>query len=197
VYVLDPGVERISIFDRDDTYLGDLPADPALVGRSRGLHVDRDGRIWVANTAAGRVVALDSNGNLLLGIPVWPGNDSQPVDVAVGMDGSIFVTDAGLHKLVQFDAGGRRLLAWDIPVANTIDASHLAVDGVGYLYLSKPEPFLVSQLLPNGELVGDWAAMPPGAAPAKPVGIAVDSSGRVWYVDTVSGIVYVIEPDVG
>ncbi len=197
VYVLDPGVERISIFDRDDTYLGDLPADPALVGRSRGLHVDRDGRIWVANTAAGRVVALDSNGNLLLGIPVWPGNDSQPVDVAVGMDGSIFVTDAGLHKLVQFDAGGRRLLAWDIPVANTIDASHLAVDGAGYLYLSKPEPFLVSQLLPNGELVGDWAAMPPGAAPAKPVGIAVDSSGRVWYVDTVSGMVYVIEPDVG
>jgi hypothetical protein len=25
----------------------------------------------------------------------------------------------------------------------------------------------------------------------------VDSSGRVWYVDTVSGMVYVIEPDVG
>jgi streptogramin lyase len=115
----------------------------------------------------------------------------------VGIDGSIFVTDAALHKLVQFDADGRRLLAWDIPVANTIDASHLAVDSAGYLYLSKPEPFLVSQLLPSGEPVGDWSTTPSGAAPAKPVGIAVDSSGRVWYVDTLNGMVYVIEPEVG
>lgn len=197
IYVLDPATERISIFDRDDSYLGDLPADPSFVARSRGVHVDRDGRIWVANTPGGRVVALDSEGNLLMAIPVWPGEDSQPVDVAVGSDGSIFVTDSGLNKVVRFDASGRRVLAWDIPVANSIDSSHLAVDAAGYLYLSKPEPFLVTQLLPSGELAGDWSAMPAGAAPAKPVGIAVDSSGRVWYVDTVGGMVYVIEPDVG
>lgn len=197
IYVLDAAAERITIFDRDDSYLGDLPADPAFVGRSRGLHVDRDGRIWVANTPGGRVVALDREGNLIMAIPVWPGEDSQPVDVAIGVDGSIFVTDAGLNKIVRFDASGRRVLAWDIPVANSIDSSHLAVDAAGYLYLSKPEPFLVSQLLPSGELAGDWSAMPAGAAPAKPIGIAVDSSGRVWYVDTVGGMVYVIEPDVG
>lgn len=197
VYVLDPVAERISIFASDDSYLGDLPAEPGIVGRSRGLHVDREGRIWVANTPGGRVVALDGEGQVLLSIPVWPGEDSQPVDVAVGSDGSIFVTDAGLNKLVRFDADGRRVLAWDIPVANSMDGSHLAVDASGYLYLSKPEPFLVTQLLPSGELVGDWSAMPAGAPPAKPIGIAVDGSGRVWYVDTINGMVYVIEPDVG
>ncbi len=197
VYVLDPAAERIRLFAPDDSYLGDLPADPAIVARSRGLHVDNQGRIWIANTPGGRVVALDQDGKILMEVPVWPGEDSQPVDVAVGSDGSIFVTDAGLNKLVRFDATGRRLLAWDIPVANSIDSSHLAVDAAGYLYLSKPEAFLVTQLLPSGELVGDWSAMAPGAAPVKPIGIAVDSSGRVWYVDTISGTVYVIEPDVG
>ena len=197
IYVLDPTAERISIFAPDDSYLGDLPADPALVARSRGLHVDRDGRIWIANTPGGKVVALDREGTRLLEVPVWPGEDSQPVDVVVGIDGSIFVTDAGLNKLVQFDASGRRLRAWDIPVANSLDSSHLAVDAAGYLYLSKPEAFLVTQLLPSGELVGDWSAMSPGAPPVKPIGIAVDSSGRVWYVDTLSGTIYVIEPDVG
>ncbi len=197
VYVLDPTAERIHLFAPDNSYLGDLPVDPALVARSRGLHVDREGRIWIANTPGGRVVALDREGNRLMEVLVWPGEDSQPVDVAVGLDGSIFVTDAGLNKLVQFDANGRRLLAWDIPVANSLDSSHLAVDGAGYLYLSKPEAFLVTQLLPNGELVGDWSAMPPNSPPVKPIGIAVDSSGRVWYVDTISGTIYVIEPDVG
>lgn len=197
VYVLDAAAERIFIFNADDSYRGDVPADPALVSRSRGIHVDRDGRIWIANTAGGRALALDSDGSLLMAIPIWPGEDSQPVDVAIGNDGSIFVTDAGLNKLVRFDANGRRLLAWDIPVANTIDSSHLAVDAGGYLYMSKPELFQVTQLLPNGELVGDWSAMPAGSGPVKPVGIAVDSSGRVWYVDTISGMIYVIEPDVG
>lgn len=197
IYVLDAAAERVQIFAGDDSYVGELPADPALIGRARGLHVDREGRIWIARTPAGQAVALDRNGQVLMAIPIWPGEDSQPVDVAVGLDGSIFVTDAGLHKLVRFAADGRRLLAWDIPVTNSIDSSHLAVDGAGNLYLSKPEPFLISQLLPNGELVGDWQAMPAGAPPAKPIGIAVDSSGRVWYVDTAGGMVYVIEPDVG
>ena len=73
----------------------------------------------------------------------------------------------------------------------------MTVDAAGYLYLSKPEPALVTQLLPTGELVGDWSAKPPGGAPVKPIGIAIDSSGRVWYVDSVGGVIYVIEPDVG
>lgn len=197
IYVLDAAAERIQIFATDDSYLGDLPAEPALVGRARGIHVDQQGRIWVAHTPGAQVIALDSSGQVLMTIPVWPGEDSQPVDVVVGLDGSIFVTDAGLHKLVRFDADGRRLLAWDIPVANSIDSSHLAVDGAGNLYLSKPEPFLISQLQPSGEPLGDWLAMPAGAPAAKPIGIAVDSSGRVWYVDTVGGMVYVIEPEVG
>ncbi|MBX3015304.1 MAG: hypothetical protein KF832_27540 [Caldilineaceae bacterium] len=197
VYVLDAVAERISIFDRDDSYLGELPVDPAMISRSRGLYVDSAGLIWVANTPGGRVLALNHDGAVVLSIPVWPGEDSQPVDVVVGTDGSIFVTDAGLNKLVRFDASGRRLLAWDIPVANTIDSSHLAVDAAGFLYMSKPEPFLITQLLPSGELVGDWSALPVGGGPVKPVGIAVDSRGRVWYVDTVGGVVYVIEPDVG
>lgn len=197
VYVLDAAAERVRIFAADDSYLGDLPTEPSLVSRSRGIHVDQENRIWIAHTPGAEVVAFDRSGQELMKIPVWPGEDSQPIDVAVGLDGSIFVTDAGLHKVVRFDASGRRLLAWDIPLANSIDSSHLAVDGAGYLYLSKPEPFLISQLQPSGEPVGDWLAMPAGAPPAKPVGIAVDSSGRVWYVDTVGGMVYVIEPDVG
>ncbi|MEZ4868414.1 MAG: PA14 domain-containing protein [Caldilineaceae bacterium] len=197
VYVLDAGADRVARFDRADNYLGDLPVDSTLVGRSRGIHVDQQGRIWVANTPGGRVVALDQEGKLLLAIPIWPGEDSQPVDVAVGNDGSIFVTDAGLNKLVRFDPSGRRLLAWDIPVANSVDSSHLTVAANGSLYMTKPEPFMVSQLTSGGDLIGDWSVIQPGGAIVKPIGITVDSSNRVWFVDTAGGALYVIEPDVG
>ncbi|MEZ4680018.1 MAG: hypothetical protein R2932_37940 [Caldilineaceae bacterium] len=143
------------------------------------------------------MVQVDTEGNTLQSIPVWPGGDSQPVDVAVGLDGSIFVTDAGMNKLIRFEASGRRQLAWDLPIANSIDSSHLAINQAGYLYVSKPEPFLIAQHDPMGEPIGDWNVMPPSGSVVKPVGIAVDNLGRIWFVDTVGGALYVIENDVG
>lgn len=193
IFVLDPATERISHFDVDGSYLGDVPAEAGVAGRSRGIGIDQEGNLWIANTSAGRVVKLDRNGTTLQSIPVWAGEESQPVDVAVGRDGSIFVTDSGLNKLIRFDANGQRLLAWDLPVANTVDGSHLAVSDNGYLHISKPEPFLIAQHTPDGEPVGDWSVIPTNGELVKPVGVAVDALGRIWFVDTVGGALYVIE----
>ncbi|MCB0111515.1 MAG: NHL repeat-containing protein, partial [Caldilineaceae bacterium] len=197
IFVLDPTAEMIAHFGADDTYLGTVPAESDVIGRSRGIGIDDEGQLWIANTPGGRVVQIDVAGNTLQSIPVWPGEDSQPVDVAVGHDGSIFVTDSGLHKLVRFENGGRRLLAWELPIANSIDGSHLAVDELGSIYVSKPEPFLIAQHTAEGEPVGDWSVMPSTGTVVKPIGVAVDTQGRVWFVDTVGGALYVIEADVG
>lgn len=197
IFVLDPATERIVHFGSDHTYIRDLPIEDGIAGRSRGIGIDTAGQLWIANTPGGRVVAVDIDGNTVQSIPVWPGQESQPVDVAVGNDGSIFVTDSGLHKLVQFDPNGRRLLAWDLPVANSIDGSHLAISAAGNLYISKPEPFLIAQHTALGEPVGDWSVVPETGGIVKPIGVAVDTLGRVWFVDTAGGGLYVIEADVG
>lgn len=197
VFVLDPAAEQLTQFGADDSYIGTVPAEPDVIGRSRGIGIDRAGQLWIANTPGGRVVQIDSDGTTLQSIPIWPGEDSQPVDVAVGRDGSIFVTDSGLSKLVRFDSEGRRLLAWELPIANSIDGSHLAMSESGYLHISKPEPFLIAQHDPDGEPIGDWSVMPTNGTVVKPVGIAVDTVGNIWFVDTVGGALYVIEVDVG
>jgi streptogramin lyase len=197
IFVLDPATERISHFGADNRYIGDIPAEEGIIGRSRGIGIDQEGALWIANTPGGRVVKIDVAGATLQSIQVWPGEASQPVDVAVGRDGSVFVTDAGVNKLIHFDASGRRVLAWELPVANTVDGSHLAVSETGYLHISKPEPFLIAQHAPDGEPVGDWSVVPAGGASVKPVGLAVDGQGRIWFVDTVGGALYVIEVDVG
>ncbi len=195
IFVLDPTAERISHFGADGAYLGDLPVEAGVAGRSRGIGIDQEGHLWIANTSAGRVVEVDVDGTTLQSFAVWPGEESQPVDVAVGRDGSIFVTDSGLNKLVRLDPNGQRILAWELPVANSVDGSHLAVSENGYLHVSKPEPFLIAQHNPDGEPIGDWSVMAANGDVVKPVGIAVDMLGRVWFVDTVGGALYVIDVD--
>jgi streptogramin lyase/4-amino-4-deoxy-L-arabinose transferase-like glycosyltransferase len=192
LYVLD-AVGRISLFDAQGVYVRDVPAPARTVERARGLFVDAQDRIWVASTPNSRVVALDQAGAIVLEIAVWPGEDSQPTDVAVGADGTIFVVDEQLHKLVRFSADGRRLLAWAIPVSNTLDGAHLAVDGAGFLYLTQPETGRVAKLLPEGDEIGHWA-LPRAGAPVKPVGVGVDGFGRIWVADVVGGAVLAIEP---
>jgi streptogramin lyase len=158
------------------------------------LHIDAQNRIWVANTPSGRIAALAADGAVLKELPIWPGADSQPIDIATGSDGTIFVTDSGLHKRVRFDVDGRRQLAWDIPVANSLDGSHLAVDAAGFLYMTQPEHALVAKLDAQGEQIGAWSIPGMNGAVVKPVGVAVAPDGRVWVVDSAGGNVFVIEP---
>lgn len=197
IFVLDAAGERLVRFDAAGNYLGDVPGDVGVISRARGIGIDRQGQIWIASTPGGRVVALSPEGEIRQEIPVWPGEPSQPVDVAVGNDGAIFVTDAGIHKLIRFEPNGQRSLAWDLPVANTMDSSHLAVGPSGNLYVSKPEPFLISERMSLGEETGSWSVAPAGGGVVKPIGVAVDDLGRIWFVDTVGGGLYVIEADLG
>lgn len=195
LYVLDATTAQIAVFDAQGNYLHDVPAPAPLLDRSRGLHVDAQGRIWVADTPGGRVVAFGQDGQTVLEIPVWPGEDSQPTDMVVAPDGAIFIADSGLNKLVHFDATGRRQLAWEIPVANSLDATHLAVDAHGNIYLTVPEAAQVAMRQPNGEERGQWLVnlITTGGA-VKPVGVAVGPDGRIWGVDSAGGSVFVIEP---
>lgn len=195
LYVLDASQGSITIFDGQGNYLRDLPVTEIGLERARGLFVDEQGRIWVAHTPAGRVIALDQSGAVVQDIAVWPGADSQPVDIVVGTDGTIFVTDAALHKLVRFAPDGRRLLAWDIPVTNSLDGSHLAVDGAGLLYLTQPEMATVAQLSPEGEQIGLWLLHNMARAGSiKPIGITVDELGNVWVADVAGGQIVQIKP---
>ncbi|MCL4859833.1 MAG: glycosyltransferase family 39 protein [Caldilineaceae bacterium] len=195
LYVLDPAQPALWLFDAAGNYLREVPAPTHVLDRARGLHVDAQGRIWVAHTPGGRVVALDGDGQIMQEIAIWPGEPSQPVDVAVGIDGTIFVADAGLSKLVRFDSTGRRLLAWEIPVANTLDGPHLTVDTGGALYVTQPEQAVVEQRQPDGEIAGIWPVLGLRAdGVVKPIGVSVDPTGRVWGVDAAGGNVFVIEP---
>ena len=189
VYVLDAEVGEVILFNQDGEYMRTVkPADTAIA-RSRGLAVDAQGRIWVANTAGQRLLAFSTDGALLAEIPVWPDADAQVTDVAVAPDGSIYAVAIGINKLIQYDADGSRMGAWDVALANTIDAPHLALGGSGALYLTQPEE---GRIVRHGNtndvnLEGAIWQLPTTPAMVKPVGIAVASDGALWITDVQGG----------
>lgn len=102
-----------------------------------GLHVDRDGNVWVTDVAANaagtrghQVHKFSPAGELLLSLGQagrpgsGPGQFNQPTDVAVAPDGSIFVSDGhngqndpphpegSTGRIIKFAADGTYIKEW-------------------------------------------------------------------------------------
>ena len=195
VYVLDAaaGRSRVAVLDAAGARIGDVPLDSVYTDRSRGLDVDGAGRIWVANTPRGRVAAFSRDGELLAEAMAWTGAGAQPVEVVTNGQGS-FVTDAGIYRLIRLDGAGLPVGSWEIPVANSLDGPHLAVDGQGRLYQTEPEEGRVVRRSPTGEVDGAWQLSGPELGTVKPVGVAVDAEGAVWVTDVLAGRLLRIQP---
>lgn len=187
LFVLDAGRARVSVFSADGSYRRDVPTEALHSGRSRGLFVDGENRLWLANTPNGQLVSLSAEGTVLQSVPVSPGVETQPVDLLVTAAGDIYATDVALNRLFHLESrfGGGQ--SWDIPIANSVDGPHLAMDGAGTLYVTMPEQGTVLAL-PSESAEGIEYVLPQlRDVPPKVVGIAASSDGgnpRIWTVDS-------------
>jgi streptogramin lyase len=194
VYVLDAGRGLLSLFAADGDYVRDIPTQDLHSGRSRGLFVDDQDRIWIANTPNGQIVALDQDGNVLQVLPVIPGAETQPVDVLVTNDGSIYVTDVASNQLVRIRPELSIRDAWSIPIANSVDGPHLAQDSTGTIYMSAPEQGVVLRMDADGEDGIEYDLPRQSEFPVKAVGIGVGNDNRVWVIDSEGSAVISFAP---
>lgn len=183
IFVLDAGRARISVLNAEGEFVRDVPTDEYHTGRSRGLFVDDEGHIWIANTPNGQVVELAPDGSLLQTVPLAPGQETQPVDVAVTASGVIYATDVATNQLFRIQATASTRQAWSIPVANSGDGPHLALDENDTLLMTAPEPGLILKLGADGEQAA-WVVPWRTEVPPKLVGIAVAADGTVWVSDS-------------
>src|SRR4051794_3801321 len=98
-----PGAASAELFSSDASFGSGVQPNGrfAQVG---GVATDNAGRVYVADTGAGRIEVFDSGefGNTYLG-SIGVGTLVRPVDVEVDLRNRIFVSDEGRDTVVEFD----------------------------------------------------------------------------------------------
>jgi DNA-binding beta-propeller fold protein YncE len=104
LYVADAADHTVKVYGRDGRLARVLGASlrPALTFPGGMALAGR--RLWVSDSNAGRVLAIDSSSGTQLA--VLPARFSLPRGVAAGPAGSVLVADAFAHTVSSFDASG-------------------------------------------------------------------------------------------
>jgi len=208
VYVTDTWNHRVQKFSRDGRAIKmwgqfgqpspDFPESEYYFWGPRGIAVDSDGRVFVADTGNKRIVVYDKDGNYLTEFGSGgfdPGQFDEPVGVAVGSDGTVYVTDTWNQRIQSFirvetSDGGlffEPLAQWDVNgwFGQSLDNKpFIAVDGNDHVFITDPEGYRVIEFTSSGEFVRTWGDFGGGIDQfGLPSGIAVDPSGFVWVTD--------------
>ncbi|HQU36794.1 MAG TPA: NHL repeat-containing protein, partial [Anaerolineales bacterium] len=207
VYVTDTWNHRVQKFTKDGTPIKtwgqfgqpspEFPDSNYFLWGPRGIAVDSQGRVLVADTGNKRIVVYDQEGNYLTEFGSGgfdPGQFDEPVDVAVGSDGVAYVTDTWNQRIQSFiPTEGTELLylplaQWDVNGwfgQSLENKPYIAVGGDNHVFITDPEGYRVIEFTSNGEFVRTWGDFGTSLEEfGLTSGIAVDPLGFVWVADT-------------
>lgn len=208
VYVTDTWNHRVQKFSSDGRPIKmwgqfgqpapEFPDSEYFFWGPRGIAVDSEGRVFVADTGNKRIVVYDANGNYLTEFGSGgfdPGQFDEPVGVAVGTDNTVYVTDTWNQRIQSFvpiETSGNEvffqaLAQWDVNgwFGQSLDNKpFIAVDANNHVFITDPEGYRVIEFTSSGEFVRTWGDF--GIAADQlglPSGIFVDPLGFVWVTD--------------
>ncbi|MCS7011135.1 MAG: TIGR03663 family protein [Anaerolineales bacterium] len=203
VYVLDTWNHRVQKFTAQGQPVGmwGTPNYHVSLGNGyelwgpRGIAIDRQGRVYVADTGNKRVVIYDADGNFLSqfgGGGMAPGQLDEPVGIAVDDLGRVYVADTWNQRIQVFESpdGGQTWAAirvWEVQAwyGDTLENKpFLALGPQGTLLVTDPEAGRILQFTTEGIFVRGWGDRGFGAGRfGLASGVAVDTLGRVWISD--------------
>jgi DNA-binding beta-propeller fold protein YncE len=199
IFVADTWNGRIQVFDQDGTFLrkwgyfnttnGEL-GDPLSLFGPRGLEVDLEGNLLVADTGNKRILLFTPEGELLHQIGgggVALGRFEEPTDTAVDpRDGSIYVADLWNQRIQKLDPTLQPLAEWPVPSWGSEHLYHkaaLTVAGNGDIYASDPANFRVLVYNDAGSLKAAFGSFGPEMNRfALPTGVDWDSGSATVLV---------------
>lgn len=138
------GNDRINKFSPTHEFLLSFAHGETEVGgtaRPQGLAFDRDGVLWVADSAHHRLCRFTKDGKFLGAFGTMgdgPGEFRYPYHVAVRPDQTLLVCDYGNNRVVQMTRDGKMLRTWGSVGRQTGQICHpwtidLARDGLVYV----------------------------------------------------------------
>ncbi|HLO17238.1 MAG TPA: hypothetical protein VK206_20565, partial [Anaerolineales bacterium] len=205
VYVSDTWNHRVQKFTQDGKPLtmwgqygqplADVPESKSYFWGPRGIAVDSQGHVFVADTGNKRIVVFDADGKYITEFGTGgldPGQFDEPVGVAVANDGTVFVTDTWNQRVQSFlpNQDGTfyaPLQQWDVNAwfGQSLDNKpFIAVDQDKHVFITDPEGYRVIEFTDTGQFMRTWGDF--GNGPTEiglAAGITIDPNGFIWVTD--------------
>ncbi len=204
VYVSDTWNHRVQKFDANGKFIkmwGDFgqsdAANQGVLYGPRGISVDANGHVYLADTGNKRIVVFDSDGNFITqigseGFDV--GKFSEPVDAKLDAQGNVYVTDTWNQRIQVFSPSSdgkifTPLRQWPVEEgwkSQTLDNKpYITVAPNGHVFITDPEGYRVIEYTAEGAFVQTWGTYgTDNATFGLASGIAVDAKGLVWVTDS-------------
>jgi len=193
-----PEVVPIHRFDPEGRLLKSFGA--GLIAFPHGMHVDREGNVWIADASRPDAVGLghvvlkfSPDGELLMTLGrqgvAGQGTDTfdQPNDVLVAPNGDIFVADGhgvgGNNRIVKFRSDGRYLMEWGETGEGDgqfREPHGLAMDSRGRIFVADRGNNRVQVFDQRGNHLATWRQF------SRPSGIFIDRNDLLYTADSSS-----------
>jgi hypothetical protein len=187
VLVLDADVGWIYRFDANGRALGRFAGPAAQFYKPRGMAIDSEDNLYIADTGGARIVKLSLNGERLKVFGArgnGRGQFLEPSHVAVDAEGFVFATDVPNKRINVFHPDGHFVADFPIPLANPFNGPHIAFTADQALLVTAPEPHKIQHLARDGKLLNEWGNFGSEAGQFRlPTALAV-SGDVLWIVDT-------------
>jgi DNA-binding beta-propeller fold protein YncE len=189
LFVADSNAQCVHVFDLDTReYHRWVPGNPEKrFSQPVGIAYHPAGKVFVADSVAGRVFAFDARGKYLG--EIGEGVLVRPCGVAVdAKNDRLYVSDVGIHQVVIFSATTQQVVARlggrGMELGKFNFPTYVAVDSQGQLYVSDSLNFRIQQFSPDFmpiRAIGKKGDMP--GYFSTPKGLALDSHDHLYVVD--------------
>ncbi len=161
----------------------------------RGVAVDAEGNVYIADTGNKRIVVTDNEGEYLYQFGfagTEAGQFNEPTGVAVDRSGRIYVADTWNGRVQVFQRADDEqeialpIVTWNVSgwQANTYEDPSIAVSPDGEVYVSIPQQNRVVAANLRGEVILRWGGRGEDLASLdSPSGITVGPEGQVYVAD--------------
>ncbi len=183
-------------FDPSGKYVKSFGA--GMFAFPHGMHVDRDGNVWVADAdgkegKGHQVVKFSPEGKVLLTLGkagvagAGPDTFNRPSAVTTGPNGDIYVADGhggeSNARVVKFSKDGKFIKAWGKKGTGTgeFDTPHaIATDSQGRVFVGDRSNDRVQVFDPDGNFLAEWKQF------GRPSGMFIDRNDTLYVADSQS-----------
>jgi DNA-binding beta-propeller fold protein YncE len=200
VIVTDTGLGRAIVFDiKNKKYFHIGLEGKGILSKPIGVAVDKEGSIFISDTAQDRVVIYDKDGKFKDAIGK-KGTFGQPTGLAVNDAlGRVYIVDTNKHQIFIYKKDGTQISI--IGQRGSADGefnypTNIFVGKTGKVYVSDSMNFRVQVFDADGKFLKKFGQV--GDVPgmfSRPKGIAVDSEGHIYVVDAAFNNVQIFNED--